>query len=520
MRRRALVALATAAVAVLPLAATLSNPLLASASSHREAPLISQDPTADNTDVYAFVSPDDQVTKCGKGNAPIGEAPVCQNGSITIVANYIPIEIPTAGPNFYRFGDDVKYTIHIATDTSADSTKSGIDLNFRFKTYTNDSSTFLYNTGVVKFNGNANHKKNYTNFNRPQLYSMQVVDNTNSTTCETTANTNNGALFTPPVNVGKTSTPNYANLADAAIQSGSALGRCEPMVKKVFAGQRTDPFFVDLGGVFDLLGVAQPFGAAGINALKGINVNTITVQIPVQKLIDAMPNKNHHVIGVWASASRDAVTTIHADGSRSGDGLAAIQVSRLGNPLVNEVVVPLAFKDFWNSQKPKDDGPNGFGPAVVKPILAAYMHAFFDKDIPTDNRTDLVATFLTGLKHTLNNQLGGAGSQTAADVLRLNWDNQKVNADPNKDSRFGAFAGEGGFPNGRRLADDVTDIALLAVAGILCDPAHNPTFGADTGQASPCRPSNVPTVIGDGVNASSTPFLTTFPYTANAQPGH
>ncbi len=223
---------------------------LGMASSHREAPLISADPLADNTDVYAFVSPD----------AP---------NTVTLIANWIPLEAPGGGPNFYKFGDDVLYRINI--DNDGKNADDDIVYEFKFKTAVQNPQTFLYNTGPIT-------SLDDENFNVRQTYSVTRYDHQGRTVLGT-------GLSTPPVNVGARSTPNYQTLATAAIHTLSDGSR-------VFAGQRDDPFFVDLGSVFDLLGL-RPFNAAhliplapaqGVDGLKGLNTHAIALQVPKSRL--------------------------------------------------------------------------------------------------------------------------------------------------------------------------------------------------------------------------------------------
>src|SRR5213593_2969947 len=233
--------------AALGLGALLLSPAVttARASSHREAPLISQDPEADNTDTYAFVSPDRPDT-------------------VTIVANYIPLEEPAGGPNFAAFGDDVLYAINIDNDGDGEE---DIQYQFRFKTTIRNRESFLYNTGPI---GSLDDPA----WNMPQTYTVTRVERGVSTVLGT-------GLRTPPVNVGPRSTPSYEALAAAAVQEVGGI--------KVFAGQRDDPFFVDLGAIFDLGGL-RPFNGAhllplapgpGVDGVGGYNTHTIAMQIPI-----------------------------------------------------------------------------------------------------------------------------------------------------------------------------------------------------------------------------------------------
>ncbi|GAC1583791.1 MAG: DUF4331 domain-containing protein [Candidatus Dormibacteria bacterium] len=525
LKKRAFVALAAAAASGLPLM-SLMNVVPASASSHREAPAISQDPVADGTDVYAFNTASDA-------------------NSTTFVANFNPFQAAAGGPNFYRFGDDVKYQIHLDLDGQA---TDAITLSFAFKTATVNDQTFLYNTGpmsvqdpntapVPTAGAQFNH---YKNFNRPQVYQVTVdqpAASGSNAKCQSPAVTDPAAFFTPPVNVGPRSVPgNYRDLANAAIATLSCPNsRSAADQIKVFAGQRSDPFFVDLGGAFDLLGLG-----AGQNVLTGLNVGSIVVSVP-KAMLDA--NRGSHetganpaqqIVGVWSSASRNATTTINGDGSRTpaDSSNATVQVSRLGMPLVNEVVLPLKYKDYFNSSKPSGDAalPADAKDRVFTPELAGLFRALkLDPNAPLTNRQDLAATFLQGLDALKNHPAGAV----IAEMIRFDYSTAGIA--PSSANRLGAFASEAGFPNGRRLLDDAVDIELLAVQGILCDPAHyqggNGPFAAQfKAQAAAlgapdeaqCRNDNVTpggNGLSDGVDKPDKPVQDTFPYLADPTQG-
>src|SRR4051794_4357844 len=291
------------------------SPEPARASSHSEAPLISQDPRADNTDLYAFVSPDKPDT-------------------VTLIANYIPLEAPASGPNFYSFDDTVLYQIKL--DTNGDA-KDDTIYSFRFKTTTRNPDTFLYNVGPISADDDPN-------WNRPQTYTVSLKRFAKP------EKVIGRGLVTPPANVGPRSTPNYQALAEGAIGTLSDGS-------KVFAGQRDDPFFVDLGSVFDLAGLRPfnnlhiiPLGVeAGVDALRNYNVHTIALQVPKTAILQP----GHPTIGVYATASRRQVRVLNAGGF--GESGAWRQVSRLGEPLINEVIIPLGQKDRWNHSEPEDD---------------------------------------------------------------------------------------------------------------------------------------------------------------------
>lgn len=442
------------------------------ASSHREAPLITEDPTMDNTDVYVFRSPD----------AP---------NTVTIVANFIPLEEPSNGPNFYNFSPAGMYEIHI--DNNGDA-KEDITYQFQFRTDVRNPNTFLYNTGPVLTLDSAN-------LNVRQFYTVNRITGARRGNASTTL----GSTFqVAPPNIGPKSTPDYAALANAAIFNLPSNGG------KVFAGPRDDPFFVDIGAIVDLLTlrpvqqlhlvppVAQ--SAAGVDGLKGFNVHTIAIQVPITSLVaggntPSGPTAANAVIGVWSSSSRSRVTILNSGASRRQSLGGTSQVSRLGMPLVNEVVLSLAFKDIFNASEPAGDAPlftsnETFRNRVLDPEVAKLMTALYGISVPPAPRNDLVQVFLTGLPGA--NQ---PPNVVPAEMIRLNVA-VPVTDNPNP---LGALANDlGGFPNGRRLGDDVVDIALRVVAGVLVSGFNK-------------APNNA---LGDGVNANDKSFLSTFPYVA------
>ncbi|MEV6415137.1 DUF4331 domain-containing protein [Kribbella sp. NPDC051718] len=440
-------------------------------SSHREAPEISKDPVADNTDVYAFVSPDKPDT-------------------VTLIANFIPFQNPFGGPNFYEFGDDVLYQIHISNSGTG---KADISYQFRFHAEIRNKKTFLYNTGPIT------SIKDKT-WNRPQYYSVTRVEHGKSRILARD-------LAAPPVNVGVRSTPNYAKLAGEAIHT---IGKN----RKVFAGQRADGFFADLGSIFDL-GTLRPFQAAhlipsaaavGVNGLQGSNVHTIALQVPISDLTrdgkkptDVMSAKS--VIGVYATASRQQ--------SKIFDELLGIshwhgphkQVSRLGNPLFNEVIVPMAEKDKWNSRPPSED--KKYAQYVTKPELAGLLPVLYPGVFPNlaaykKPRADLAAILLTGIPKGVVPGFQNYTGPVQADMLRLN-----VAVPPSKSPNpLGLVAGDAaGFPNGRRVFDDVVTVEIRAVAGLTI-PLVDPSFTPD-GAAS---------AVKDGTSNTNSDYLKVFPY--------
>ncbi len=461
-------------------------------SSHREAPEISKDPAADNTDVYAFVDQNDPT-------------------KVNLIANFNPFEIPYGGPNFSEFADDVLYTINIANRGTA---HADISYQFKFTTSIRNNATFLYNTGpITSITSSA--------WNRPQTYTVtKVVRATNGTTTSTVLAS---GLKVPPCNVGRRSTPNYdATFTAAAIQPLGA-GR------RVFAGPRSDAFFVDLGSVFDLAGL-RPLNNAhaiplpvmqGMNGLQGLNVHTIALQVPKSELAVAgadltKPLASSSVIGVWSSTYRTRGRVFNSTtGTFTGYG-DMVQISRLGNPLVNEVINPMAVKDKWNSQPPAND--SNFASYVNKSELAGLLPVLYPGAFPklaqfnasNQPRTDLHAILLTGIPGSVLGTFTTYTGPTEADLLRLNLAVAPTAIGSEKP--LGVLGGDpAGFPNGRRVIDDVTTIEIRAVAGLTI-PLTYPSYTKDTilnGDA-----------LRDGTtNTNATP-PTTFPYLAAPADGY
>jgi hypothetical protein len=463
----ALAALVAAALTAFGLARA-SGPEQATASSHREAPVIADDPAADNTDVYAFRSPDRPDT-------------------VTLVANYIPLEEPAGGPNFAKFDDSVLYAIKV--DSDGDS-EEDLSYEFRFDTVVRNGNTFLYNTGPV------------TSLDDPDLNVRQTYTVTRVTGKGSGGRVELGSgIPTPPVNIGPRSTPGYDALAATAVSD-------LPGGIKVFAGQRDDPFFVDLGSVFDLAGL-RPFNpfhliplgaAAGVDGVAGYNTHSIAIQVPIEQLVK-IPNTT---IGVYASAERQQIRILRPDGTSDSQG-PWVQVSRLANPLINEVVIPLGKKDLWNRSDPAEDAQ--FASSYTSPEVPALVNLLYPAlpDIATTGRNDLVSVLLTGVPG-----LNFTGA-TKADLLRLNT-SIAPSGPVGTGNRLGVLAGEfAGFPNGRRLEDDVTDIELRALA---CG------YGDVLQQALGLCNLSPNNVLGDGVDANEKPFLQSFPYLATPHQGY
>jgi len=451
-RRAAIALVATAAVGVGVV--TGLGPVPGSASSHREAPLVAADPQVDGTDLYAFVSPDKPTTT-------------------TIISNWIPFEEPAGGPNFYSFAPGVRYDVNIDNDGDA---VPDITYRWTFKNHYVTTDTFLYNTGVV------NHLTDPT-LNFYQTYCLTRIENGESTRLVKNARV-------APSDVGDASMPDYATLSNEAIRPFGTDG-------KTWAGQADDPFFLDLR-VFDLL-YGLDFSETGHDTLAGFNVNSFALQVPNGDLTHGGDGSG--IVGIWTTASRKSVRTQYSNGSQTFSG-KFVQVSRLGMPLVNEVVIPVGSKDLFNASLPKDDAQ--FAPKVETwgqdpNDLPALVNAIYGIQIPDcdndpsngiDRTCDLVPVFLTGLPG-----LNQPPTVQASEMLRLNT---TIPPCTSGCSTLGVIGGDNaGFPNGRRLSDDIIDVSLRVTEGVLI-PGHDPA--ADT--------------LGDGVDANDASFLSSFPYLA------
>ncbi len=465
-------------IAILGAAAALTMTTItggALASSHREAPLIAQDPTADITDLYAFVSPDKPDT-------------------VTLVANYLGFQEPAGGPNFYNFDPSVHYFIKV------DNTGDGVEdltYTFNFKTDVANPGSFLYSGhGPIEDATNP----------QGAPYAAPNVSQTFTVSANGTKWASD--LHVPPPNVGPRTTPDYGTYANDGVHD---LGDG----RTVFAGQRDDPFFVDLGAIFDLGGL-RPFNSLhlipltdkpGQDSLSSFNVNTIALQLPITDLTNdgkavSAADAANAVIGIWAGADRQATTVLSADApAHSGD---FVQVSRLGNPLINEVIIPVGEKDAWNAAQPSNDAD--YAAHYANPELAAIINVIYPAlvDATTTDRGDLKLILGQGVPGLNATNTG----DTLYDMLRLNM-GIAPSASP---SRMGVLDGDlAGFPNGRRLWDDVIDIELRAVAegyGTFL----NDNFGL---------PNNAPNnLVGDGCDANDAKFLTSFPYVAAPWAGY
>ncbi len=528
-------------------------------SSHREAPMIANDPLADNTDLYAFKSPDNP-------------------NKINIIANFIPFQLPQGGPNYYSFGENIRYEIHIDNNTAT----AGDDIVYRFTfTKTNEDPSTFFNIRL----GLQNLKTTYT---------LEKITSGGTTTIVT-----NGIV--PPPNIGPRSISSGVGLSKSSYEQLITEAITTATTgEKVFAGTSDDPFFVDLGGIFDLGDAPRQAGTPS-DGLKCKNVSVLALQIDVSalqrngKTVDQAANilDGDFVIGVWASASRKSMRTLNTDGTQTNTG-SWVQVSRIGMPLTNEAVIPIGNKDLWNRLTPYQDlaNLNVFGNYFYNPELALYMDdskfggavpAFAPLRIQSNSlgsfdfrnghnglyglkgnaalagtalddaifgtlllpaansprSVDLWPIFHTGVPNLIPYQLatGKAGNPLAAgkpfinnflpnggDMLRLNM---AVPATPRNDANFSSLGlikaavlgltdptytntslqfipNMDGFPNGRRLEDDVTRIELQAVGGVVLAAIGLPYED----------PSRLGQVLGytTGVEANDVPFKTAFPY--------
>jgi len=406
-----------------------SGALTASASSHREAPAIAEDQYVDNTDVYAFLSPTDA-------------------NKLVIVADYVPLLLPTSGPNFYKFSDNARYEVHI--DNNGDAVP---DVGYRW-TFTSQrkiGTTFLYNVGPVDSIASPN-------LNVTQTYKLEKVNEKTGATQVIMDN-----VPVAPWNVGKNSFPNnsYEKVALQAVATANGT--------TAFAGPRDEPFFVDLH-VFDLLGVG------GAHTTDGVNVMSLVLEVPITELASngvrpaAGATGKDSVVGIFASASRPRVRLLRGDRNQDDYG-SFVQVSRLGWPLINEVIIPLQDKDKYNRTSPRNDVSN-FGAYILDPEVPKLLNLVLNANCPAtppEGRTDIVG-------------LLGPNTTKAADLLRININQGQTSAMSH-------------FPNGRALTDDVTDTLL--------------TVACNNGGA-----------ISDGVDGNDKAFTTTFPYLASPHSGN
>jgi len=454
-------------------------------SSHREAPEVSKDPVVDNTDTYAFVSPDSPKT-------------------VTLITNYIPAEVPSGGPTFYEFGNDVLYKIHVDNDGDG---RADVTFEFTFESTFTNPDTFLYNTGPINSLADPS-------WNKRQSYTVTMVPHEVPGPGPWGKVLAKG-LACPPCNIGPRSTPHYAKLEEEAIHKLSGG-------MTVFAGQRRDPFFVDIGSIFDLadlrpiqqLHVIPTPATLGVDSLETINCHTIAIQVPISTLTSdgSVPTNvmsSKAVLGVWGSAWRRKVRMADGGNSERSEAGPWVQVSRLGNPLVNEVLIPMAEKDDWNAVAPSQE--NEFLEYFQRPQLANLLPGLYPEQFPhleafTATRADIVAILGTGIPAGIVEGFQNASKKGVfADMLRLN-----VAVPPaSKPNPLGLVGGDlAGFPNGRRVTDDITNVELKALAGATI-PLVSKGYEPDAAVAA----------VEQGITPLSSRTQATFPYAAKPHGG-
>jgi hypothetical protein len=483
------------------LAALLANPASVFAASHREAPITALDHKADITDFFAFVSYDDPT-------------------KVTFLLNVDPLLEPGNGPNYFPFDDNILYAIKVDNKNDA---KDHISFQVQFQTEIRAPGVF---TGFLGAGTGINAPANspapvppgtpiippaITALDGPgakglslrQKYTVTMYKNGVAIPL---TNETGGPLFAVPSNVGPRTMPDYPALAAQGIynlQNGI----------RVFAGTVDDPFYIDLGATFDSAnyrvgaggGVLSPAQDADDNkntasdTVSGFNVNTIAIEVPIAlltrtgtKVAAADPAAT---IGAWGTTSRPRIF-VRRSPKRDDDGSEFAQVQRMANPLINELIIGTGDKDYWSMSQPKNDAQ--FAHYDLDPLLARALNAVYGINIPTPPRTDLLplVTYAPPIAAP------GTPAGPVADLLRLNTGVPPTPASGRR--RLGLLAGDAaGYPNGRRVSDDVVDISLRAVAGILA-PGFN------------VSPNNM---LGDGVNTNDVPYQETFPYVGFAQSG-
>jgi hypothetical protein len=455
------------------MAALAAAALVASAvfsSSHREAPGILADPTADNTDVYAFTAKD----------AP---------GSLTVVANWIPLEEPAGGPYYGKLDPKARYYVKI--DNTGDG-REDVAYRWQFHQRFRNPNSFLYAAPTVT-------SANDPDINFVQTYDLYKETYGSSHKLKRSRRIAHNVVVAPD-NVGPKTIPSYEPVWLGAVAPVSGGG-------KTFVGPADDPFFVDLGAIFDGINIDKP-GRPGIGLgnqgggkddVSTYNTHSFVLQVPESEVTRnhkpvADAKAGNAVIGVWASTDRQRIQVRRRHGKLQAKR-RWVQVSRLGNPLINEVIIPISKKDRFNRTSPANDAAN-FGTYALNPEPARLLNALFHLGVKETNRTDIVQALLTGVPGLT--QIGS--HPAAADTLKLN-----LGVAPSAtEKRFGVLAGDtAGFPNGRRLADDVTDIELRVIGGAL--------LPADQGG------KQLP--LGDGVDHNDKPFRSAFPYVATPRDG-
>jgi Domain of unknown function (DUF4331) len=459
---------------LIPLLATFALvwDIPAEAASHREAPLIALDPSADNTDVYAFVSYD--AANLARG---------ADDRRVTFIMNVNPGQDPSDGPNYFNFDDEVRYAINI--DNDRDGKADDVVYEFRFKTENRpvggpgglDSPLpYLGNPhipvpilqGITALDGSGSE-----GLTRRQTYKVTEIRNGKRTELF-----KGRTLVAVPSNVGPATMPDYPALAAQGIYADNANGI------RVFAGQRAETFYIDLGAVFDTLNLRRYLPALtgpgedndnvnpfGVNRFSGFNISTIAIEVPIKRITsDGKPASKikNPVIGIYAETDRRKVRVLHKFGEQDDDEDDGrfVQVSRMANPLVNELIITTPFKDDWNAAEPENEA--NFQAFYKNPVVATELKLVFGVDIvpidlsPAGNRTDLMKLLLKYPGQALK---GSDCGHPCAELLRL--DLSVPPTAPESQSRLGAALStdKAGYPNGRRPNDDVTDIVVRVVGG-------------------------------------------------------
>ncbi|MFS2005634.1 DUF4331 domain-containing protein [Duganella sp. CT11-25] len=468
------------------------------ASSHREAPFITQSPKVDGTDFYMFRS-----YESGRANF------------VTLIADYIPLQDAYGGPNFFSMDPKALYEIHI--DNNGDA-KEDLTFQFRFNNANKDTKLTVGGKSVsipLVINGGAIAAPNAAGANVRETYTVSVVrgDRRSGAKAAVTNAADGSSTFDKPLdNIGNKSIPNYAAYAAAHVYNINIPGCATPA--RMFVGQRKDPFAVNLGETFDLINIKAPATEFAANAeraarddLADKNVTAIELEVAASCLTAS--GSSDPVIGGWTTASVRQARLLNPRpnlGAPSIEGGPWTQVSRLGMPLVNEVVIGLKDKDTFNASKPSGDSQ--FADYVTNPTLPALVEILYGSagaKAPTNfPRNDLVTAFLTGVPG-----LNKPATVTASEMLRLNTTTPVVAM--GSQNRLGVIGGDNaGFPNGRRPGDDVVDIALRVVMGKLC------TLNLG------CAPADAPAGglhFTDGAYLDDSYFTGAFPYLKTPIPG-
>jgi hypothetical protein len=510
------------------LAMLMIIPIGAFAANHRSAPITALDHPAGITDWYAFVSYDDST-------------------KVTFIMDVDPLLEPSNGPNYFPFDPNVTYTMKI------DNNNDGIEevtFQFQFTTQIQAPKLPLAFVGAgagINAPANAPQTSGITStgpvvpqaitslsgagaagLSYSQTYSVTMITGTGATAVSTNLVPAGTTLYAVPSNVGPRTMPNYTALAKSGIYNlGNGVS--------VFAGTVDDPFFIDLGATFDSLNFrtgSSFIGTGGVlsanqdqndgqnyaaDALSGFNVNTIALQVPISMVIKSSTSP---VIGTWAATYRPAQTVRLAPNPVTTSGTLQ-QVNRMGNPLINEAIIGTGSKDTFSMSQPSGDSQ--FAGFALDPVLARAINAVFGLTVPDPPRNDLLPL----LSYSGPTVPAGTPAGPVADMLRLNTSIPPTAMASRK--RLGVLGGDtAGYPNGRRISDDVVDITLRAVAGALCNTPVNtpsgtlgstPTLSACTAQGNTFVGTQV-LLLGDGVNINDVPTQETFPYVAFAQSGY